>query len=141
MDEKNDNTYSKETILIILLLFIFSNKLFDFFWNISKSLIYLVVIIVCLNYLNPNLSMKVKEIIINIINVGSNNSFITDILSKLSSNVLNLVKPELTTSENNIANNLKSEKDMIYLDNTKYEKNRNLFNLEKNNNINRRLNE
>ena len=141
MDEKNDNTYSKETILIILLLFIFSNKLFDFFWNISKSLIYLVVIIVCLNYLNPNLSMKVKEIIINIINVGSNNSFITDILSKLSSNVLNLVKPELTTSENNIANNLKSENDMIYLDNTKYEKNRNLFNLEKNNNINRRLNE
>jgi len=139
--EKNNTTYTKETILIVLLLFMFSNKLFDFFWSIGKSLIYLVIIITGLNYLNPNLGIVIKEIIINIINIGQNNSFISNVLSKVSSNILNLIKPKLNNSENNIISNLKSENDIVNLDNTIYKKTRNIFNFDKNNNINRRLNE
>ncbi len=94
MEEKNEGIFTKGTILIIFILFMFSSKILDITWDIGKSLFYLILIIYGINYLNPELANKIKEIIIDLINIDSNGFFIKDTLSKLSSNVLNVIKTE-----------------------------------------------
>lgn len=91
MEEKNDEIFTKGTLLIILILFMFSSKILDITWNIGKSLIYLILIIYGINYLNPILGKKIKEIINDFINIDSNSYFIKDTLSKISTNILNSI--------------------------------------------------
>ena len=100
MDQKNNTnntnneSYSKSTILIILILFMFSTKLFDIVWDIGKGLLFIIVITYCLNFLNPNIASNIKEIINNLINFDTNNNIFKNILSKISSNLLNVFKKE-----------------------------------------------
>ena len=49
MDKKNNESYSKGTILIIILLFMFSSKIFNVVWDIGKSLIYIFIIKIIYN--------------------------------------------------------------------------------------------
>lgn len=51
----------------------FSNKLLDITWNISISLLYLIIIIYSVNYLNPELGTTIKGFINKLLNVDSNN--------------------------------------------------------------------
>jgi hypothetical protein len=143
MDEKNESNYTKETILIILLLFMFSNKLLDFAWDIGKSLLYLIILINCINYLNPILGTKIREITNDFINIDPTNGYMMNSLSKISTYILDLIKKPVKnltsllkieeTSNNNIA--LKSEEDVVReINSFRLEKNRNLSNLEKTNN-------
>ena len=107
----DENNFTKGTILIVLILFMFSNKLLDLAWDISKSLLYLMLIIYCVNYLNPILGKKIKEIINDFINIDCNNNFISDLLSKLSFNILSLIKktddPTYNSFKNNNQENIK----------------------------------
>jgi len=89
--EKKNESYSKGTILIILILFMFSSKLLNIAWDIGKSVIYVFLIIFCLNYLNPNIAKKIKEMIFDVANFGNNN-IIKKILSTISSFIMNLFK-------------------------------------------------
>jgi len=89
--EKKNESYSKGTILIILILFMFSSKLLNIAWDIGKSVIYVFLIIFCLNYLNPNIAKKIKEMIFDVANFGNNN-IIKKILSTISSYIMNLFK-------------------------------------------------
>jgi len=108
--EKKNESYSKGTILIILILFMFSSKLYNFFWDIGKSGIYVFLIIYFINYLNPNISKKIKEIFFDLINFGNNN-IIKNILSKISSIIMNLFKKD--TLNYNIETKKKKKKNFF----------------------------
>jgi hypothetical protein len=94
---ENTTSYlNKSTILIIFVLFMFSDKLWNISWDIGKSFLIVICILFTLNYLNPKLAEKVKEIISDFINVGSKNNFIMSIFSNIASfimGIINFIKP------------------------------------------------
>ena len=136
--DKNNESYSKGTILIIILLFMFSSKIFNIVSTIGKSLIYIFIIIICLNILNPNIADKIKEILNDVINTGNNN-IIKNIISKIASFILGTIKKDKTTDEDVIYKNKKKIKSetIAELDNSKVSNIRNLEN--EPNNIGRKL--
>jgi hypothetical protein len=80
----------KSTLLIIILLFMFSSKLWDVAWDIGKSIIYIIIIIYLIGYVNQDLANNIKDIIHDFTNINSSNNFITEILSKLSNQFKNI---------------------------------------------------
>ena len=60
---------SKEIIIFIFIMFLLSNNLYNIVWDIIKSLFYLVLALVGINFLNPSLATMIKKHIINIINL------------------------------------------------------------------------
>ena len=82
----------KSTLLIILLLFIFSSKLWDIAWDIGKSILYIIIIMYLINFVNQDWAIKIKEIINDFMNVDSYSNFITELLSKLSIKVIDFLK-------------------------------------------------
>jgi hypothetical protein len=73
----------KTTLIIIIIMFMFSSRLWDIAWDIGKSLLYIIAIIYTINFINPDLSISIKNIIYELINVDNKNNFIINILSKL----------------------------------------------------------
>lgn len=136
--DNNNESYSKGTILIVLLLFMFSSKIFSIVSTIGKSLIYIFIIIICLNILNPNIAKKIKEILNNFINTGNNN-IIKNILSKIASFALGIIKKDETKDLDNKSLKKKKHKleTIAELDNSKVSNIRNLENQP--NNIGRKL--
>ena len=106
MDNKSSfSNMNKGTILIIILLFMFSTKILDVVWDIGKALLYIIVLVNILTYLNPQLAIKIKEIINDFINLDSKNNFFIDSISKISFMLLNYFKPtNLISSEYNLTN-------------------------------------
>ena len=137
--DKNNESYTKGTILIFIILFMFSSKLFNIVWDIGKSLLYIFLIIYCLNILNPNIAKKIKEILNDIINTGDNNNIIKKVLSMISSFLLNLFNKDKSNDENEINNKkkIKLKKKIDELDNSKVTNLRTLDN--KSNTIGRKL--
>jgi len=80
----------KNLTLLILILFTFYDKLSFIIWDIGKSLIYIVIFLFGLSYLNKPFADNIKNIIYEIINIGSND-FIKDTASSLSKNISNLI--------------------------------------------------
>ena len=98
---ENTSYLNKSTILIIFVLFMFSDKLWNISWDVGKSLLIVICILFALNYLNPTFAAKIKEIISDFINVGSENNFIMSIFSKIASfimGIINFVKPNTILS-------------------------------------------
>jgi predicted membrane protein len=91
--KSNNETFSKSTILIVVVLFMFSSKLLDIVWDIGKALLYIILIIYCLNFLNPDIANKIKEIINDFINFDTGGNILNNMVSRLSSTVLNIFKP------------------------------------------------
>lgn len=91
--EPNKNNYKidKMTILLILILFTFYDKLSFVIWDIGKSLIYIVLFLFGLSYLNKPFADNIKNIIYEIINIGSNN-FIKDTASSVSKSISSMIK-------------------------------------------------
>ena len=87
------NNFDKSTILIVVVLFMFSSKLLDIAWDIGKALVYIILIVYFLNYLNPDIANKIKEIINDFINFDTNGNIFKDIVSKISFTILNIFKP------------------------------------------------
>jgi len=87
-ESKNINknfSLDKSSLLIIVLLFMFSSKLWDIAWDIGKSLLYIIIIIYLISFVNPDLADNIKNIIHDFTNVNSNTGFISDLLAKLTS--------------------------------------------------------
>ena len=137
MNKKNES-YSKGTILIILILFMFSSKLLNIVWDIGKSGLYIFLIIYCLNYLNPNIAKKIKEILFDVINFGNNN-IIKNILSTISSFFFGLFKNGKSNNGTELKTNPKKifRKKLNDIDNSKVSNMRSLDN--RPNNIGRKL--
>ena len=137
--DKNNESYTKGTILIVIILFMFSSKLFNIVWDIGKSLLYIFLIIYCLNILNPNIAKKIKEILNDIINTGNDNNIIKKVLSMISSFLLNLFNKDKSDDEYELYNKkkIKTKKKNNEVDNSKVSNLRNLDN--RPNNIGRKL--
>jgi hypothetical protein len=92
------NKMDKTVILLALVLFTFSNSLWDIIWNIGKSLIYLIIFIFCINLVNTSLAMSIKSMINDLLNIGSNN-FIKDTTSSIAKSTMNLIKSSVTNNK------------------------------------------
>lgn len=128
MEEKKSYDISKGTILIILILFMFSSKIWDVTWDIGKSLLYIIAIVYFLNLVDKGLANKIKEIIVDFINIDSENNFFKEILSKISSTILNIFKSSTETKKIISEEEIKpvAEEVVRIPDNLKLEENRSL---------------
>jgi hypothetical protein len=97
--KKNNYKIDKMTILLILILISFYDKLSFIIWDIGKSLIYIVIFLFGLSYLNKPFADNIKNVIYEIINIGSNN-FIKDTASSVSNGISNLIKSSKIESNN-----------------------------------------
>jgi hypothetical protein len=101
-ESKNiNNSFSldKSSLFIIVLLFMFSSKLWDIAWDIGKSLLYIIIIIYLISFVNQDLADNIKNIIHDFTNINSNNNFISDLLAKLLGpfkNIINIGKTNET---------------------------------------------
>ena len=137
-ESKNTNkTFSldKSSLFIIVLLFMFSSKLWDIAWDIGKSLLYIIIIIYLIGFVNQDLADNIKSIIHDFTNINSNNNFISNLLAKLLSpltKIINLnkvekeiIKPETKIEKNktitntNTNTNLSGENEYLNGPNTK----------------------
>jgi hypothetical protein len=149
---------SKELIIIIILFFAFSGKIWNFMWKIGMSLVYIIVIIFILNSINPKVGNKVKEMFSDFINLDLNT--VKDIVANISKSGLSLLdknkntnqensNQENTNQENTNQKNINQEninQENINQENTIYEEyennemiertlNRNFINIGSNNNL------
>ena len=87
---------NKNLLFIIFIIFIFYSNIQHILWHIIKSLLYIVIGLFILNYIDSNLALQIKEILIDIINMGSNSNFMKDIFNNIRNNI-----PYNTISKNN----------------------------------------
>jgi hypothetical protein len=80
----------------------FSSRLWDIAWDIGKSLLYIIAIIYTINFINPALSISLKNIIYELINVDNKNNFIINILSQLLTLLKSLPIFSIFTAKQNI---------------------------------------
>ena len=139
---------SKELIIIIILFFAFSGKIWNFMWKIGMSLVYIIVIIFILNSINPKAGNKVKEMFSDFINLDLNT--VKDIVTNISKSGLSLLDKNKNTNQENInQENINQEninQENTNQENTIYEEyennemiertlNRNFINIGSNNNL------
>lgn len=79
---------SKNTLLLLFIIALFSSQLWNITWNIGTSAFYLIIIIIILNYLNPDSGVVVQENATKIINLDF--SLIKYIFSAISKFILSL---------------------------------------------------
>jgi hypothetical protein len=106
------------TIIIIILLFIFSSKIWNSIWEIGKSLVYAIIFLYLLNLVNPDIVQKIKKLFINYLttNYDTPNGILKNFLSKLANNLLNIISPTKIMS-NNIINNIINNDNNLLSDN------------------------
>jgi hypothetical protein len=133
---------SKETIIVIFLLFAFSGKLWDFMWKIGMALVYITVIIFILNSINPTMGNKVKEMFSDFVNLDFNT--VKNIVADISKSGLSILKQEnnIKDENNNInqENNIKDENNNINQENNNINQENNNINDEYNEMIEKSLN-
>jgi hypothetical protein len=77
----------KNIIILIIVLFVFSNKLLGFFWDIGIGLFYLIVILYLINLISPNLANTINQYISKLLDINSHQ----DIIKDVSTNVKNMI--------------------------------------------------
>ena len=81
---------SKEIIIFIFIMFLLSNNLYNIVWDIIKSLFYLVLALVGINFLNPSLATMIKKHIVNIINLDQ--AFVKKTISNIKDSASEIIK-------------------------------------------------
>jgi hypothetical protein len=76
----------KNTMLVIILLILFSSKL----WDIGKGLLYILILIQVLKYVNIPLGNSIKKLTNNIINYNPDK--IKQDVSSISNNIFNPIE-------------------------------------------------
>ena len=96
--EVKSSYFNKTTILLIFVLFMFSDKLWNISWDIGKSLLIVIGVLIVLNQINPSLADNIREIINDFFNIGSKNNFIMSIFSGFANVIMkikNFIFPSL----------------------------------------------
>ena len=96
---------SKNTLLLLFIIALFSSQLWGISWSIGTAGFYLIIIIIILNYLNPDSGIAVQENATKLINLDF--SLIKDIFSFISKFILSL----FTTDKKNINTNNNTDTD------------------------------
>ena len=81
---------SKEIIIFIFIMFLLSNNLYNIVWDIIKSLFYLVLALVGINFLNPSIGTIIKKHIVNIINLDQ--AFIKKTINNIKDSASEMIK-------------------------------------------------
>ena len=85
----------KNALITIFVFFLLSNQLYNIVWEIGKSIVYIVLIIIGLSYINPGLSETLKKYLINFINLDK--TFVKTMIGGINNqakNLLNNIKPK-----------------------------------------------
>ena len=103
---------SKNTLLLLFIIALFSSQLWGITWNIGTSAFYLIIIIIILNYLNPDSGAVVQENATKIINLDF--SLIKYIFSSISKFILSLFTTykKNTNDDTNPDTNKDTDKDI-----------------------------
>ncbi len=96
-----ENIFNPKIMFLIVLILMFSQKIWDILWDVSKSVLYITVLIYILNYINKDVASYVKKVITDFINIDINNNFVTDVLfqDKDIKQVQPKISPESVSSE------------------------------------------
>jgi hypothetical protein len=98
----------KNTLIIIFLLFfLFSSKLWEVTWDVGKAIVYIMIAIIILNILDKNLSNEIKLGIIDLLNYDSDkpkNNIIIDNITRILKNILDFIKPMPYVANDKIKN-------------------------------------
>lgn len=124
---------SKETIIVIFLLFAFSGKLWDFMWKIGMALVYIIVIIFILNSINPTLGNKVKKMFSDFVNLDFNT--VKNIVADISKSGLSMLKQENNINKEETTNKEETINNYEYNEMIEKSLNRNFTNIGSNNNL------
>lgn len=95
----------KNTLFIIIIFFLISNRLFKVLWDVIRGVLYLLILLIGLKSLNKDLFIQVKCIVKKLLSLDLN--LMMDILSNGSKKILNMVG-----SNNN--NTTKKNQNKIY---------------------------
>ena len=71
-------------------MFLLSNNLYNIVWDIIKSLFYLILALIGINFLNPSLATIIKNHIINIINLDQ--AFVKKTIINIKDSASELIK-------------------------------------------------
>jgi len=88
----------KNTLLVIIVLILFSSKLWNIIWDMGKGLLYILILIQVLKYLNIPLGNSIKNLTNNIIDY--NPEKIKQVVSSFSKDLLNSKPTNETTFSN-----------------------------------------
>jgi len=100
---------SKNTLLLLFIIALFSSQLWNITWNIGTSAFYLIIIIIILNYLNPDSGAVVQENATKIINLDF--SLIKYIFSSISKFILSLFTTYKKNTNTNPDSNINTDID------------------------------
>jgi hypothetical protein len=73
-----ENTINKTKLIIIILLFMFLSKLWNVVWHISKTIVYIIIILYLINFINTNLFN-------NFTNICKYSDFLFELINKIIS--------------------------------------------------------
>jgi hypothetical protein len=100
----------QKTLLVIFLLILISSQLWNIVWDMGKSALYLVIILLLLTYIDPNTADTIKKYGQRIL--GLDSKLITESLSNASTFILGVFgrSPKIILEESNtIITNVKAE--------------------------------
>jgi hypothetical protein len=113
MDFKN-NIINKKVLFIFFIFFIFYSKLWNISLDILKNIFYIIIIIIIINYINPEFTIMIKNMINKLFsniqtmntnnNNNNNNNIIKDILSyisKIINSFINILTPNIGSPPSN----------------------------------------
>ena len=89
----------QKTLLTILLIVLISGQLWTIIWDIGKSAIYLIFLLLGLTFLNPTIAENLKGYLIRIVKLDK--TVLTDIFSSVSKFILT-VSDKLPTDIKNL---------------------------------------
>ena len=90
---------SKMSFVLMMVLCIFSTKVWDLAWDVGKSILILIIIIYVTGFINPSISNKIKSIIGDFINIGSDTNFIKSTLSTIASGGMDIINSALPAAK------------------------------------------
>jgi hypothetical protein len=97
--DKPKESGSKMSFILMMVLCIFSTKVWDLAWDVGKSILILITIIYVTGFFNPSISNKIKSIIGDFINIGSDTNFIKSTLSTMASGGMDIINSALPAAK------------------------------------------
>ena len=76
----------QNTLIIIVILILLSSQLWNILWDIGKGLLYIIFLILILNYINPVMAENIKDFVKRIFNFDM--TIFKDFFYKLSDFIL-----------------------------------------------------
>jgi hypothetical protein len=113
----------QNTLIIIVILILLSSQLWNILWDIGKGLLYIIFLILILNYINPVMAENIKDFVKRIFNFDM--TIFKDFFYKLSDFILktfgkNIINKIENSNSIISQSEIKSEVEIIKSETNKY---------------------